>query len=356
MRFHHTSVLFIKINLSLFVFWLAGCSYHYDQGQLLEAEKRWEESAIEYRLAFVEDPEDSDIIEALDRVNPKVAEENMTRYREYLAKQQYHKAFRRLEAAAALAPKLQEAQDELKQWTRVLIAGKVLFTFERGNSEIGLAEQMQFQIWITNPVGETLKADIAYENGLFFTEDLLYRHTSMDFGRYSLDAIGLSVTRKAANNFDRQTFRKFINFRVIPSAQVSGSAEILSGAVQSVANHRSQFIKNTPENAPWNPLGILRYQMTFENQRILVDTSAERLEFVPEALYINREQRRAFVDFGVYQVVLDSQTKWWHIQRKHYASRNDDYFYTLNNNLALNPYFFYKEGAFQYVLAPRSQE
>ncbi|MCH8883396.1 MAG: hypothetical protein IIA41_07855, partial [SAR324 cluster bacterium] len=36
----------------------AGCSFHYAQGQALEAQERWEEASIEYRLAFVEDPDD----------------------------------------------------------------------------------------------------------------------------------------------------------------------------------------------------------------------------------------------------------------------------------------------------------
>ena len=63
----------------------AGCSFHYAQGQALEARERWEEAAIEYRLAFVEDPDDPDFRTALERMNKVVARENFERYEEYLA-------------------------------------------------------------------------------------------------------------------------------------------------------------------------------------------------------------------------------------------------------------------------------
>ena len=76
---------------------LASCSYHYDQGQELEAQGRWEEAAIEYRIAYVDDPEDVEIREALERANLKVADDNFRRYQHYLQEHKFAKAYQRLE-------------------------------------------------------------------------------------------------------------------------------------------------------------------------------------------------------------------------------------------------------------------
>ena len=70
---------------------ITGCSLHYDTGKELESEGRYDEASIEYHRAFVDDPDDLEIQEALQRVHRKVAEENLVRYREYLEKNQYHK-------------------------------------------------------------------------------------------------------------------------------------------------------------------------------------------------------------------------------------------------------------------------
>ncbi|MDH4224597.1 MAG: hypothetical protein OEW12_03005, partial [Deltaproteobacteria bacterium] len=76
--------------------WLSGCSYHYSQGQFLESKNRWEEAAIEYHLAQVEDPEDSDYTASLERANKVVARENMDRYWEYISQKEFKKAYHRL--------------------------------------------------------------------------------------------------------------------------------------------------------------------------------------------------------------------------------------------------------------------
>ena len=60
---------------------LLGCSFAYDQGVRLEAEERWEEASISYREAVVANPGNSVYHEALQRVNRRVAHENLQRYR-----------------------------------------------------------------------------------------------------------------------------------------------------------------------------------------------------------------------------------------------------------------------------------
>ncbi len=81
----------------------AGCNYHYSRGVTLEAQERWEEAAIEYRLAYVDDPGDPDFVEALARTNKVVARENLDRYKAYLAEKQFQKAYARL-VDSALRP------------------------------------------------------------------------------------------------------------------------------------------------------------------------------------------------------------------------------------------------------------
>ena len=76
------------ISVILFVGVISSCNYHYYQARDLESKERWEEAAIEYRLAFVEDPDDEEIIESLDRVNKIVAEENYQRYHNFLEKKE----------------------------------------------------------------------------------------------------------------------------------------------------------------------------------------------------------------------------------------------------------------------------
>jgi len=53
-----------KLILFFVTSFIFGCSFHYDQGLQLEQEERWAEAAIEYRIALVENPEDTEIREA----------------------------------------------------------------------------------------------------------------------------------------------------------------------------------------------------------------------------------------------------------------------------------------------------
>ncbi|MGA0403577.1 MAG: hypothetical protein ACO3O4_00310 [bacterium] len=86
---------------------LLGCSFAYDQGVRLEAEERWEEASISYREAVVANPDNSVYREALQRANRQVAQENLQRYREYLAAGEGVKAFARLQAVRQQDPDLQ---------------------------------------------------------------------------------------------------------------------------------------------------------------------------------------------------------------------------------------------------------
>ena len=114
------SYLRFTIRRKLFLFfipWLLfGCSFHYDQGQELELEKRWAEAAIEYRIAAIKDPDNEEIREALTRMNIRVAAENFEIYKQYLMEKEYHKAFRRLETVLSLNPEHSDARSEMNHW------------------------------------------------------------------------------------------------------------------------------------------------------------------------------------------------------------------------------------------------
>jgi len=340
------------LGLWLFTWVVSGCSYHYQQGVELEAEQRWEEASIEYRLAFVEDPDDEDIIDALARVNPRVALENMLRYRDYLSQSKYKKAYSRLVAASVQNPQLESAQKELKLWTKILIAGKVDFEFDRLQSNIRLADEMQLQFLINTPVGDVLEANISYDSGLFFVEDILYRHPIEILTKYSVNSIGLKLVRKTISGFKQKSFKKFINFRGSNADQIYGKLEPSSTSIQSVKGHRLALIDRAPQiKPPWFPPRSIQYQLNLKGNQIQVVTSTKRLEIVPKIMYVNREQQRVFIDFGEYFVKLHNNRS-WSIQRQIYQNPKDDYYHQFSKNLALNPYFFYREGAYQYVLAP----
>ena len=72
-------------------------------------------------------------------------------------------------------------------------------------------------------------------------------------------------------------------------------------------------------------------------------------DYTPRFLYINRADHRAFVDFGRYQVALPERGRRWTLGRLPLVG--DDYFPRLARNIALQPYFFYREGVFAYVPA-----
>ena len=101
---------------------LLGCSFAYDQGVRLEAEERWEEASISYREAVVANPDNWVFHEALQRVNHRVAQENLQRYREYLAAGERVKAFARLQAVRQQDPNLAEATEEEKLWSHVSVS------------------------------------------------------------------------------------------------------------------------------------------------------------------------------------------------------------------------------------------
>ncbi len=339
-----------QICLLFVISLMIGCSYHFEDGQELEEKKRLEEAAIEYRLAFVEDPDDEKSRAALKRTNIQVSEKNFQRYLDYLSKKEFKKAYRRLEAAIIQNPSFAKAQAEQAHWLKVLISGKVKLQFDRLQANMRLANQMQLQIAINSPTGKTLTVDISNETGIFFVEDLLYKQTLKELPHYSINAIGLKLKRATPGQRTKEEFRKFINFRGLTLDQAAGSLqEEPTAAIQTVLAHRIQLlVPQSHPPAPWFPPRLIRYNLDFKGTEIRV-ASSERIDFMPDTLYLNQGQQRAFVDFGVYQLALDHESRLWSLQKERYLRKSDDYFYQFSQNLALYPYFFYRDGVYRYT-------
>lgn len=341
----------IKLVFLIFVIsTIVGCSHHFREGKNLEEKKRLEEASIEYRLAFVEDPDEEEISQALQRVNEQVAEENFERYQEYLKKKEFRKAYRRLEAATVQHPGHEKLQSEQKHWLKILIAGKIEFLFDRLQTNIRLADEMQLQININTPAGKILIADISNETGIFFVEDVVYKPALERLPFYSINTIGLRLKRLTPDKRVKQEFKQFINFRGLIPGQPTGSLEIYpQNPTNTVLAHRPQLITTShTKREPWFPPRLIRYSLNLQSSEIRV-IAPNRIEFIPSILYLNNAQQRAFVDFGVYKLTLDKKTRIWGIKKIPYSSKSDDYFYQFSQNLALYPYFFYRDGVYQYT-------
>ena len=331
-----------KLFLFLIPWLLVGCSFHYDQGVKLEMEKRWAEAAIEYRIAAIQDPDNEIIRGALKRMNVKVAAENFEIYKEYLKKNEFHKAYRRLETALSLNPNNSDARSEMNHWWHLLITGKVELEFSRFSSNLRLAEEMGIQILINSPKGKILTGKISSETRIFFIEDVVYKALPQQLAEYSINTIGLKIKRKSSEGFMRSEFKKFVNFRELSPLNVSGWKNNAGNeAPKDTLDHRPALLTNEKQLSPWHPPRLVTYELKFTGNIIQVLSETKRTEFAPEVLYLNKADRRANIDFGVYLLELSGTGQKWSIRRKKFNNSEDDYFYGLSLNLPLNRYFYY---------------
>ena len=331
-----------KLILILIPWFIIGCNLHYDQGLELEQEERWAEAAIEYRIALVKDPNNTKIREALTRTNLLVAQENFEIYQQYLKQQEYHKAYRRLEAALAQNPEFVEARSEMQHWWHLLITGKVELEFNRLSSNLRLVEEMIMQVRINSTNGKILKGTISNETGIFFLENVVYRTQPEQLAEYTINSIGLKIKHKSSQGFIRNEFKKFINFSELSPLRVRG--KIKNGLLktpQNVLDHRPALLYDGEPAAHWHPPRLVSYELQFKDDLIKVISDTNRREFAPSLLYLNKTDRRATLDFGVYQLQMNGSGQKWSIHRKLYRTSQDDYFYGLSSNLSLNRYFYY---------------
>ena len=253
-----------KFLLFLIPWFTVGCSFHYDQGLELEKQERWAEAAIEYRISTVENPDDEDISAALKRMNVHVAQENFEAYQQYLQQKEYHKAYRRLEAALIQNPQLSQAREEMRQWWHLLITGKVELEFDRLLSNVRLAEEMILQVRFNTPSGKILSGNISSETGIFFLEDVVYRTQAKQLAEYTINTIGLKIKRKSSLGYVRNEFKKFVNFRQLSPLEVSGKiTDNYRKTPQNVLDHRPVLISDRVALATWQPPRLVSLHQQF---------------------------------------------------------------------------------------------
>ena len=330
---------------------LAGCNFYYSRGQALELETRWEEAAIQYHLALIEDPDVEEIREALKRANRVVAKENVALYRKFLAQKQFRKAYARLLDASRQDPGLEAPRKELRKWARVLVAGRVKFDFEFLSTNVSLADEIRLMVRLNTPnPGEVIAAEVDLNNGTFFVEDLLYDRPEQLLANYSLNALGLELVhgRSRIRKFTSREFQRFVNFRTPVVDRVEGKISLLEGTeAKFVGEHRATIGDTEGEPAYQRPVTNPHFSITFNEQVVEVSSKRDPTNFTPRFIYLNKQDRRIFVDFGHYEVRLQPGTRKWRIARLPIAE--DDYFVEFSENIALQPYFFYREGVLAFV-------
>jgi hypothetical protein len=349
--------LLAGLLLALLALAAGGCSLRYAEGQGLERQGRWEEAMLAYRDAVIDFPGDPDYRAALDRARKVVARDNFERYKAFLAQKSFNKAYERLLDAARQDPDYAPVQQELVKWQRVLVGGQVDFDFNTAQTNLSAAEQISLVVRINTPnPGETIDADVDIDTGTFFAEDLLYDRPDELLTLYSINSIGVQLTygRTRIKQFVTKDFQRFINIRTPILDNLSGTLAISpDGELKPVASQRSglRALPSVASAEPLVPPSNPHYSLQIQGSRIVVSTppGGARPDFTPRYLYLNDKDRRVFVDFGRYQVRLPAQGQRWSLRRLPLDS--EDYFPRLARNIALQPYFFYREGVFTYVPA-----
>jgi tetratricopeptide (TPR) repeat protein len=330
---------------------LPGCATNYAEGQYLESQNRWEEAAISYHLAVIDDPEDEEYREALARAQKVVARENMERYREYLAQKAFKKAYQRLEDAARQDPSLQEAKDELNKWQRVLLAGQIELDIRDVRADISLADQIALTIRLNSPnLGETVAGEIDLSSGIFLVEDLLYDRPLSLQAYYTINAIGVSLVRNRTDTrqFTSRDFQRFIDFRTPTVESLSGELSLRATRQPTpVATQRDRIDDRGIGGEAVASQSGLRYSLQLQGNTIRVQTSGTPPVFTPRLLYLNNETNRLFIDFGRYVVRQETRSGAWRLSRLPIAG--NDHYAMVSKVIALRPYFFYREGVYTYV-------
>jgi hypothetical protein len=344
-------VLIPALLIGLSVLLLAGCNLNYMEGKLRESQNRWEEAAIQYHLAIIRSPDDADYREAYGRAVRQVARENIDRYKEYLANKEFSKAYNRLVDASRQDPSLDPLGVEFPKWLRVLLAGQILLDFKSLQANTNLADEIKLTVRLNTPnPGEVIEAEIDVDTGVFFVENLLYDRPTELLTYYTLNSIGVTLVqgRTRAKQFSSKDFVRLVNFRV-PALDSPPSNLTLEGgeALVPVETQRRTLGADLWNDPPWAPLPAPWYKIAIEGNRILVDSANGRSDFTPRFLYINKRDRRVFVDFGRYRVKEDEASRKWGLTRM--SLSKNDYFPQFSQNVALQPYFYFRDGVLVYA-------
>lgn len=343
MKFIHRNVL-----LSLFLLLITqSCNYNYYRGTQLEEQERYEEANIEYHRAFTASPNNEKYREAFLRTAAKTTEDLLERYEKYVSEKRYTLAFRRLQQAHTLTPENPTVIEEMKKWYRILLAGKVdLVEIKSLNNQIPLTDQIILEVRFNTPnVTRRLEAKIDYATKIFYVEDVLYDPPQNLLMLYSINSIGV----KLVNNSTKQSqFKKFVDFKVPVLVDVRGQLTAGDKDLTAVSEYYPlNLLNKRGDQSFWYPTRGIRYSLVLNEDIVEVESSAERTDFLPQILYINKKDRRYFLDFGHLQLAQRRTGGSWSFRR--IVTEDREYMDQLEKNLILNPYFYYREGGYPFV-------
>jgi|GEM_PF-102467 len=360
--FRRVASLVLTATAGLALLALSGCNLNFVEGKLRESQNRWEEAAIQYHLAVIKDPGDAEYREAYERAAHQVARENMESYKAYVANKEFAKAYNRLIDASRQDPTLADVKTEQAKWLRVLIAGQVQLDFRSLQANTSLADEIRLTVRINTPnPGEVIESEIDVDTGVFFLENLLYDRPDELLTYYTLNSIGVTLVqaRNRTRQFSSKDFVRLVNFRT-PSLDLPPTNLILpqGDGLVPVETQREEIHQDPWSDAPWAPPTSPPYEITVDagcaqakssgaNVCLMVRSESGRSDFTPRFLYVNKKDRRVFVDFGRYAVKQDETSLKWGLRRLSLATQ--DYFPKFSQNLALQPYFYFRDGVIAYV-------
>ena len=326
----------------------SGCNYNYHTGLQLEAEGRFEEANIEFHRAYTRSPGNEKYKDAFHRTAQKTTEDMLIRYEQYVKEKKYAIAFRRLEQARTLSPNHPRIDLELRKWYRILIAGKLdLVQIKSLNNQIPLTDQIVLTVRINSPnVIRRLEAPVDYQTGTFYVEDILYDPPQDLLMMYSLNSIGVKLIN---NSTESERFMRFVDFKTPVLIEVRGDLKGNDKGLMAVERFYPVAPLNQSNNGDfWYPSRGIRYALLLDETEIKVSSSANRIEFLPHMLYINKKERRYFLDFGNLQLSQKKTGGAWSYRRL--IDHKRLYLKELQKIILLNTYFFYREGGYPYVV------
>lgn len=347
MKVNYDYRIFLILLAGMLLLLFQGCNYNYYRGMQLEEEGRYEEANIEFHRAYTGSPGTEKYKQAYLRTAAKTTEDLLERYSKYVKQKKYLMAFRRLEKANSLTPENPRVREEMSKWFRILLAGKLDLTEIRSMSnQIPLTDQIILEIRFNTPnITRRLEASVNYETKIFSVEDVLYDPPQNLLMLYSINSIGVKLVDRTSR---QAQFKKFIDFKTPVLVDVQGKLREKQNDLTPVSEfYPNRLIENYAGNKFWYPSRGVRYSLLLDSDAIYVKSSNSHIDFLPKILYINREDRRYFLDFGHLELAQKKIGGLWRFRRV--VAKEREYLQLLRKNLILNPFFYYREGGYPFI-------
>lgn len=341
----------IQIALLLTVsFLLQGCNYNYYLGQQFEAEERYEAANLEYQRAFTSNPNPT-FEASYRRTASLVVEEMFDRYQRLLLQNDYQAAFLLLQRARDLEPQHPKILAEQRHWLKILIAGQLSLEYQSLQNIVPLAGQMQLVVRLNTAYTQhQLKAYVNQENGIFFVEDYLYRAPQDLLMFYTLHSVGFELNQflDVQQSVVSQEFFNLLRFQTPVLVRSDGELKTQPQPEFFIANgYPSVIIQDNLEPSFWQPPTEIRYSLNLAEEQIVVDSSSNRLDFLPQFLFFNQNEQRALLDFGQLEVRHLEDEAAWGIRR--IAGDPTKHLHQLAKSTLYTLYFYSTEKGYPFV-------